>query len=271
MKPIFNKQGLIYFREENDNNYTIMLKSHPELQQLKINRLTYEILQSSNGENTIDDIVNSLLKKYKKVDRNTVLHDLLDNLHMLYRMNLIYWENGAHPFEPMYNFAFGDYKLKIVDAEVVTSIFSNEKYDFYNNTRLKPDIVFGKTSLEQNIFSFNHTYIKIIKDEEFVACIGIGMIENNANCFEILRMACTSDFDIGAISIVTNPKLIKQCVRRIKKFTAIGQDRDVVKFIIDTSNAYIIETLLANGWIDSSVDEEFINKNNLNKTFYIRV
>lgn len=271
MKPIFNKQGLIYFREENDNNYTIMLKSHPELQQLKINRLTHEILQSSNGENTIDDIVNNLLKKYKKVDRNTVLQDLLDNLHMLYRMDLIYWEDDVHPFEPMYNFIFGDYKFKIVDAEVVKSIFSNLTYDIYNNARLNPEIVFGKTSLEQNIFSFNHTYIKIMKDEEFIACIGIGIIENNANCFEILRIACTSDLDISAITIVTNPKLIKQCISRIKKFTAIGQNKNIVKFIIDTSNTCIIETLLANGWIDSSVDEEFINKNKLKKTLYIKV
>ena len=80
MKPIFNREGIMYLREENNNSYTIMLKSHPELQQLKINTLTYEILQNSNGENTIDDIVDSLLIKYKKVDRDTVLQDLLQSL-----------------------------------------------------------------------------------------------------------------------------------------------------------------------------------------------
>lgn len=271
MKPIFNREGIIYLREENNNSYTIMLKSHPELQQLKINTLTYEILQNSNGENTIDDIVDSLLRKYKKVDRNTVLQDLLDNLHMLYRMGLINWKKDIHPFEPMYNFSFDNYKFKILGAEEVKDIFSNNKYYVFNNSRLNPKIVFGKTSLEQNIFSFNHTYVKIMKDEEFIACIGIGMIENNSNCFEVLRIGCTVNFTNYAVLIATNPELINQSINRIKKFTTIAQDKNIVKIVIDSSNSYIINALLNNGWVDSSIDNKFIDMNNLKKVFYIRV
>ena len=170
-----------------------------------------------------------------------------------------------------HNFSFDNYKLKILGAEEVKDIFSNNKYYVFNNSRLNPKIVFGKTSLEQNIFSFNHTYVKIMKDEEFIACIGIGMIENNSNCFEVLRIGCSVNFTNYALMIATNPELINQSINRIKKFTTIAQDKNIVKIVIDSSNSYIINALLNNGWVDSSIDNKFIDMNNLKKVFYIRV
>ena len=96
------------------------LKYVDEIDSVKINGTTKEILKQINGINTIDTIVNNLHHLYNGVDEKTIKLDLFSILFRLWKVREITWENEIHPFKEYFEkkSKFGLIKLLTEDESI---------------------------------------------------------------------------------------------------------------------------------------------------------
>jgi len=95
-KPIFSKNYLSYYREENDEHVTILPKRHEEVRELMLNPTAFYILKLCNGENCIRDIITDLNQKYD-ASADTISNDVVTTLFQFSLLEIVSWKDD-NPF-----------------------------------------------------------------------------------------------------------------------------------------------------------------------------
>lgn len=179
-KPLFIRDKIQFFRDENNGKKLLVLKEFPELHEIIINKTTYEILTLSDGHNTIDEIVDHLYNKYN-VNKQVLIRDVSTCLSKYSKIGIIKWVGDNDPFilinrvltESGYNIRLAsenDYKL-IYDY--ISNQKSQQNIHFLTTTNPKYD----ELNLRMRIFYRTEDFYILVDKDNLIKCM-LG-IQNN--------------------------------------------------------------------------------------------
>lgn len=160
-QPTFLNNNLLFLREEKGDYLTITPKAHPEVQYLEINPIARHIINVANGNNSIKNIVDSLLEKYDGVSFDIALGDVINLMHNLWRLKLIKWSD-YNPIKSLYSENLDNYTFKLLqEDDVVTNINSIYSNINYINPYFVDDISYTEIALRQKTYSFIEAFFVI--------------------------------------------------------------------------------------------------------------
>ena len=220
--PIFNKENLIYQREEKNGVTTFISKYHPELQALEINKQTNNILNLCDGNMSIDEISKKIKSNYQNITLEEVQADVTNIIFVLWRMGVINWK-GDHAFKNIYEKSLDNIKYKMLtENEVIELIGEINKLDvkenkFFYTPYVTLDYILNTSSARQRVFHGTEEYFILEIDSEPILALAL------ATPLDIRKsLALTIYLENQKIpaSIELND-FIKWCVDTYRKLTGI--------------------------------------------------
>jgi hypothetical protein len=182
--PIFNKQNLLYIREEKEGCFTIIPKLHPETREILINSTSMEILNLCNGNNTLEKIIEKMNEEYPNVERNRIEIDVYKTISSFSRLGIIEWK-GENPFldrkETPLNEEFSmviaqENNIREIESFLKsflnTPFLNREKNFFYKSPLLIPQ-EYEELSLRQKMFAYTEEFFLLLKENKIEGIIAI--------------------------------------------------------------------------------------------------
>lgn len=232
--PIYLKENIDYCRYEEDGYMSFISKKHQEVQKLQINKQGKNILELSDGNNTINEISKEILNKYSEVTTEKIKKDVFNMLFKFWRLGIVDWKTN-NPFYKMYNKEIKDISCKILTEDESISIFeNNDKYFFtplFNKNFLQ-----DKTNIGQRVYFGFEQYNLIRKDNQEII-YGISKKNFNSN-------SCYINF--YKISDICDIEEIKELIN-----WTIGRYKNLIKV-----NFFRVDTFIPNKFY---TDDEYNN------------
>lgn len=162
--PIYIKDNISYFKNDDESILTFTSKRHPELQRLEINKQSIYILDLCNGNNSILDIINKISNKFPSVEINRIEEDLYNILFKFWRLKIVIWKE-KNPFEDLYNFKGDFLEAKILDEDEAVLYMKN-----FNELKFTPivnkEFLRDDVNIRQRVYFGFEQYCLIKKGEE---------------------------------------------------------------------------------------------------------
>lgn len=160
--PIYIKENISCAKEQENNMISFISKKHPELQKLEINRVSQQILELSNGINTIEDIIQVIFSQYSNVTIEKVEEDIFNILLRFWRLGIIEWED-ENPYFNMYNKEINGVVCKILnEEEAIEQLRESSDYNF--TPMLSKNFLQQKINISQRVYYGFEQYNIIKKD-----------------------------------------------------------------------------------------------------------
>lgn len=178
-KPKLIKNCFDYIRREKENNYLILLNTHPELGNLWINETTYSILKSFDGEKNIKEIINLFISKFVNLEEKTIDEDIKNVLSRFSFFGLIDWQGYENPFQISYEKSLNNkFILKVAEEK--------DTLEILNFIKSSSELSKGLLSSYFNIKNYNHLSLRariFQKIEEFFI-----LYDKNGNIINIISV-----------------------------------------------------------------------------------
>ncbi|MBW2603508.1 MAG: PqqD family peptide modification chaperone [Deltaproteobacteria bacterium] len=95
--PIYQKDAIVFYREEKDGFMTVLLKDSLGGMKL-LNATSRNILDLCDGSNSVAQIHSVLKDRFPQETSNTLLRDLKQALMIMTSENLVRWKDDQNPF-----------------------------------------------------------------------------------------------------------------------------------------------------------------------------
>jgi hypothetical protein len=136
--PIYQKDAIVFSREERDGFMTVLHKDSPGGMKL-LNATSRNILDLCDGSNSVSQIHSFLKDRFPQETSHTLLRDLKQTLMIMTSESLVKWKNNQNPF-------FLNQSLFEVRHNALTRVYRATENDFNQVT----DLVRKATAQERN-------------------------------------------------------------------------------------------------------------------------
>lgn len=165
--PVINEKNIIFMKNNEDGTRIYKVADHSFDRPLVFNKTAVYIINQINGKHTVQDILLKLIKKYSKIEKETLEKDLFDLLYKLWNLTLINWVNGLHPFEFM-KYSYNGYDFEwLHENEILDNYLSCENYAHHYFTPVYPqNIILNQSFISQNSYPHWINNFQIKKNNE---------------------------------------------------------------------------------------------------------
>ncbi len=201
--PVFNEDKMGFTREEKEGYSTFVSRKHPEIQALSMNSQAKAILRFCNGDNSIKMICNKIHNMYKNVLFDRVKKDVMQLLHIMWRLGVIEW-NGDSGFREFYEKKMKNAKYKMLTEDEVIDVLQelrNKKCipremicDPYTNL----ESILSISQAQQNVFNGATAFFELQYDSKRIALISLSTPLDKRKSLLLSFIANFSEVDVNA-------------------------------------------------------------------------
>lgn len=176
--PLFEESNFSFKRVENNGYISVRSKNVPKLHELFLNSTSQQIINQCNGKNTVEQIIRNLSDVYPNIQRQVLGNDILKNLTILSRYQLITWL-GRNPFMKKLCENISGLEFTLLDEGDIRDIleFINIKEDAsklqYLNLMSGVEIYTDELYLREVLFSFSEDFFAIKDKDEIKGIISL--------------------------------------------------------------------------------------------------
>lgn len=202
------KTDFIYYRRDEKFGFSSIRFNGISGGELLLNKSYIDILDLLNGNNSINDIIEALCKKYKSAKREIVKNDVINVINKLLAMRGLEWK-GINPF-------IKDYKNKYNDFDIYLSNYSeNDKIiNFLKSTILKENafkyidpLICNEDIFDLNFINNNYI-INISKNNSLIGSVAFKNNTKLGKEISYIIIDCFKDnidkFILEAIKVINN-------------------------------------------------------------------
>lgn len=191
--PQFYDSAISFLREEVNGTFSLMVRNHPELTFLKINKMTKFILNCCNGKNSMYEIKEMIYNTYNVSVTADVETDIFYVIKAFWRLGAIRF-NGSDPFEDMYlckknNFTF-KYLLEKEACEYFVSL--DQDKDAMISPYIDSEYEYCERSIQKKWYSGTEGYFQVEYKDEPILRLSVKPL-NQLQGFEIQSVYILKD------------------------------------------------------------------------------
>lgn len=238
--PKWDKNNVLYERNEKDKGKTMISRKHPELQQLFYNQTTLFILELCNGVSSVEEIALTLTERYNDVQYEEVLDDTINTIHMLWRLGFIIWV-GDNPFLSIYSKTVDEYEYSLLNEDQTVAWMEHNTPLYFTPMNVR-ESNYTETAIKQNSFSFYETYFQLKRRGKELITISL-VIPIGKECFfkvGILNYDDITEEDAEAVA-----DFIRWACAKHKQFSALSANAESILCYVrpsDTSHILFLTT-----------------------------
>lgn len=268
-KPIFKQSNFSFYRLENGGYISVRSSNVPRLQELFLNRTSQNILEECNGCNTVEQIIKNISDLYPHVQRQTIANDVVTNLSVLTRYQLIEWKERNPFMKSLCTTMEGNRKFELLDEgnirELIAFIRENSSSIKFLNIMSKLEPYYDELFLRDVLFNFTEDFFAVRENGEIKGIITLKYSTNmNSTVCSLGLMIATEEYaDILLSGIVTHSA--NTCNRLVTKIKVQILEKDC------EAKADLINKLLSNGFMRENISlKEFQGENICNYSFFYK-
>lgn len=271
--PIFNRK--VTNIDERNNGYIV--SSNKIIKPLEINETCLLIYNLCNGSNSILFIIKHITQEYSAIYENAKI-DVLNILYNTWKLNILQWKGGKHPFSQLFKYEYKDKKNSIkysvlLNGELHKAIkLTNESK--YINPYLNFDLDYNKASINNKVSIGVENFFELKCNDNLIALFSIRAAVTLRPVTNVLS------FDICYCYI--NENFVKELRDYIHDFFRwccewyidsmkiqnIPEDINIYAYIIENTNQCIEKILLDIGFFNIGTSVQEIGLNNINVLSY---
>lgn len=257
--PIFDKNLIGYFREENNGFISFSTKDNYQYPIL-LNKSSLDIIAMFDGTLSLKAIIKKLIDKYGIENKKLIEKDVYNIILKLWTLGLIKWKNRRTPY--MENF-----KYKINESIYIEVAFDNNLSKIYNFLKNDDIASYEYTSplsendwkdnyiLRSSLFNMNSIILMICFEDKLEGVIILSPQNLKATSLKIEYMKLKN------IDLLKN---IFYNINRIVKDVAIKKYSKIYLYTrIDNANDSLLSKQISNIFIDVCTLKKEINNLNL--------
>lgn len=266
-RPIFKQSNYSFCRQEKGGYISVRSKNIPRIQELFLNHTSQYILAECDGRNTVEEVINHISKIYQNVQRETIANDVIHNISVLSKYQLIEWKE-RNPFMKMLNKDFENgLKFELLDEsdirELITFISQNENDVQFVNIMSKREAYDDELFLRDVLFNFTEDFFVIRKADKIKGLIS-------------LKYHANINSTVCSVGIFIAPKeYISELLFGIANYSSTTCNRPMSKIkiqILEKDCEFkrtLIEKLLDCGFVEENMSlKEYQGQNICNYSFY---
>ena len=223
--PVFNKRVANIKKDEN----SYIISSNKLIRPLEVNETCCYIYNLCDGKNSVSSVIETINKNLIG-NYNVVKRDVLYVLFNTWRLNILQWSRGKHPFSNAFNYEYYESDI-LVKYSVLTNSEINKKIDFHDkNTAINPyvniDIDYRKININKRIGANAENFFELGVNDEIIFSISLRPYAIFKPVPNILA------FDISYIHISDNPN-VRLYMERFLRW--------ICNWYIDYMESYVFE------------------------------
>lgn len=184
--PIFESENLSYYRKDAFDKVIVCSRKHQELQQLELNSVCCDIMNKSTGENTIGDIISSVMSEYKNTNEKQVEEDVINSLINMWRIGIINWHNIS-PYDFRFCKKEDSNEFRMLDEDRTIQLLHNIQEPIIYDAMYQPEITYSEMAVRQRCFINYEIFYSLSIDgeiqvllslvnSEIINCVDIGLL-----------------------------------------------------------------------------------------------
>ena len=186
-KPIFNKENILYEREEKNGFWSFIPKFHPETGEIIINPTSRDILNFANGKNTIQEITKHIVKKYNIENDKKIKQEIYKTIGSFSRLGVIEWTD-ENPFlylreEPVNNeismIVGQEHHIDKIQEFISMNYLSSKKSCINYFLPLFNIKDYDELKLRRKLFTYSEEFFLLLKRNRIIGCISLDISSNN--------------------------------------------------------------------------------------------
>lgn len=181
-KPIFEQKNFSFCREERDGYISVRSANIPRVQELFLNRTSQNILKECNGSNTVEQIIKRISDIYPDVQRQVIANDVITNLSILSRFQLIEWKE-RNPFMKKLCVSFKENKeFELLDEgdirDIITFIKANSDNVKFLNIMSRIEPYYDELFIRDVLFNFTEDFFAVRENGEIKGIVTLKYTTN---------------------------------------------------------------------------------------------
>ena len=208
-KPVFKQNNFSFCRQENGGYISVRSSNIPRLQELFLNLTSQIILGECNGCNTVEQIIKNISDLYPNIQRRTIANDVVTNLSVLTRYQLIEWKERNPFMKTLCTTLEGNRKFELLDEgdirELIVFIKENSENLKFLNIMSKLGPYYDELFLRDVLFNFTEDFFVVRENGEIKGIITLKYNTNmNSTVCSLGLMIASEEYeDILLSGIVT--------------------------------------------------------------------
>lgn len=242
-KPKFNPERIRLSREAGKYE-DIKIKDYEFINKLSMNNQSQYILEISNGENTLDNIIESIYKQYDNVKKSEIQEDVMNFLFRMWRLETIEWEKNCTPFDDLYFYNIGDLKQEILTGKRTVALLEEYADRLIYDPTIDKKFQIRYQVIKGEVLTAQVVYSAIYKDEELLAIYRLKyeLDDTNSIMFHPIYLKDSIPIDTNYFleSLNNTIKMLEKILVNSRKF---GNIRVFVPDKKEEKNKYQLECL----------------------------
>lgn len=238
--PIFKSENLSFYRKDAFGKVIVCARKHQELQQLELNNVCCDIMNKSTGENTIGDIISSVVSEYKNADEKQVEADVINSLINMWRIGIINW-NNITPYDFRFCKKEGNIEFRMLDEDrAIQKLHNIQGLPIIYDAMYKPELIYSEMAVRQRCFINYEIFFTLTIDDEnqvFLSLVNCEII----NCVEIGVLYLKSQIDANLFQ-----QFLKWSNQMMRSFLHMKKPAEVCKINMEAEEHKDQQELLHN-------------------------